>query len=171
MKYPENWDQLPRHERKKLRKALKRQEQQKIARVANIQAWVIRGVVAVALTAGGYFWWTNRSVLPPTNFTGHIEQSPESHILDKPMSILIQKHMIEHADGEGPPGVVINYNCEDFECEPELIEELADIANQYPEFVYVAPFPGMTKKLAITRFKKIETFDSFDKEALIRFIE
>lgn len=171
MENPENWDQLPRHERKKLKKALKRQEQQKIARVANIQAWVIRGIIAVALTAGVYFWWSNRSALPPTEFAGHIEQSPESHIIDRPMPILVQKHMLEHADGGGPPGVVINYNCEDFDCEPELIEELADIANQYPEFVYVAPFPGMTKKLAITRYKKIETFDSFDKEALIRFIE
>ena len=40
------------------------------------------------------------------------------------MPIAIQKHMLEHADGKegGRGGVIINYNCEDFNCEDGLIE-------------------------------------------------
>jgi hypothetical protein len=28
-----------------------------------------------------------------------------------------QKHMLEHADGSGRPGVIINYNCAKFRCQ------------------------------------------------------
>jgi hypothetical protein len=87
------------------------------------------------------------------------------------MGETVQRHMLEHSDGVGIPGVIINYNCVDFECESDLVNQLTEIAQQYPEFVYLAPYPGMTKKLAITRRGKIETFDSFDKEGLVSFIE
>lgn len=163
-------EKLTKKDRRKLNRALKRSRRARQARLVKLQLWGVRVGLAVALAGGLSFWWANREVLPPIDIAGHIEESPQSHILDKPMPIEVQKHMLEHADGEGPPGVVINYNCEDFDCEEDLIDELAGIANQYPEFVYVAPFPGMTKKLAITRYQKIETFDSFDKEALINFI-
>lgn len=136
-----------------------------------MQNLTIRTSFAVAFLVIGYVWWTKRSVLPPTDIVGHVEEISQSHILDKPMPIAVQKHMLEHADGNGPPGVVINYNCVDFDCEAEMIGKLIKIANQYPEFVYVAPFSGMTKKLAVTRYGKIETFDALDEKAIIRFIE
>ena len=63
------------------------------------------------------------------------------------------------------------YNCDDFECESSLKEKLTEIANKYPEFVYVAPYPAMSKKIAITRMRKIQTFDNLDTNALISFIE
>jgi hypothetical protein len=171
MDIPENWQELPRHERKKIKKELEKRETRKKARFANARAWTIRLIALSVVVIGVYYWLTNRKVLPPTDIAGHIESNPESHILDKPMPLNVQKHMLEHADGSGEPGVVINYNCEDFDCEQGLIDQLVGIANQYPEFVYLAPFPGMSKKLAITRYQKIETFDSLDKEALVRFIE
>lgn len=171
MKYPEDWSNLPKRERRQKMKELKRQEVNRQALIAKVRNWIIGLAIVVAVTAGGYFWWVNREVLPPTDFAGHTETSPQSHILDKPMALTTQKHMLEHADGSGPPGVIINYNCEDFECEEGLKEKLAEIANQYPEFVYVAPYPAMTKMLAITRYREIETFDSFNQDALIAFIE
>ncbi len=87
------------------------------------------------------------------------------------MPLSMQKHMLEHADGQGPPGVIINYNCEDFECEPDLIDKLKAIAQDYPEFVYLAPFPNMSAKIAITRRGAIEVLDEFDEERIRRFIE
>ncbi len=123
--------------------------------------------VVQALTAKPTFY-------PPTDTLGHSEAVPPDHILDTPMSIPTQKHMLEHADGNGPPGVVINYNCQDYQCEPDLVERLAAIARDYPDVVYLAPFPNMTAKIAVTRVGAIETFDTLDEntEAAIRaFIE
>lgn len=171
MDYPKKWDQLPKRERKKKIRELKKQQEKRGLLIKKLRSWGISLVVLAVVAGGGYYWLTNREVLPPTDISGHIEQSPSSHVLDSPMGPAIQKHMLEHADGDGPPGVVINYNCEDFECEQDLKEKLAEFANEYPEFVYVAPYPGMTKKLAITRYQKIEVFDSLDKEALVGFIE
>lgn len=128
------------------------------------------GIITLGLI-GGYFWWSNQEILPPTDIVGHVEKNPPSHIMDEAMPILIQKHMLEHADGAGPPGVVINYNCQNFACEPGLLERLKEIVNKYPDFVYLSPYPGMTKKIAVTSLGKIATFDEFNKEALIRFIE
>lgn len=171
MEYPKEWDDLPKNKRRKLIKKLKREKAHRTSKVKSITKLLTSALVLVIIGGTMYYWWTNREVLPPTNFAGHVESSPESHILDKPMPIQVQKHMLEHSDGDGPPGVVINYNCEDFNCEEDLIENLSQLVQEYPEFVYLAPFPGMSKKIAITRYKQIETYDSFDKEELINFIE
>jgi len=162
---------LTRREKRALAREQKRKERTKEEFKSKSKKFLISILVVGILGGGGYYWWTNQEILPPTDFSGHIEQSPPSHILDEPIPILIQKHMLEHADGGGPPGVVINYNCEGFDCEPGMIEQLAEIASQYPEFVYVAPYPEMTKKLAITRYQRIQTFDNLDREVLVKFIE
>jgi hypothetical protein len=167
----EAFENLSRRERKEMLRELKKHEERKVALMTKMKNW-LTGLVIAAVVVVGVLWWNaNRRILPPTDIAGHVEQNPPSHILDKPMPLAIQKHMLEHADGKGKPGVVINYNCEDFECEENLKEKLAEIANRYPEFVYVAPYPRMSVKLAITRMGKIEVFDKLDEEALIRFIE
>ena len=171
MGYPKEWDQLSKNERRRNIKALQRQKDKRQALMNKLRNWSIGLIVIAIVAVGGYFWLINREVLPPTSFLGHIESAPLSHISDQPMLITVQKHMLEHADGAGPPGVVINYNCIDFECESDLVRQLTEIAQQFPEFVYLAPYPDMTKKIAITRQGRIETFDSFDKEGLVSFIE
>jgi len=171
MEYSEEWNDLPKRERKKKIRELRAQEVTKSTLISEIRNWGIVLVVAVLLISSIYYWSTNREVLPPTDMAGHIEQNPPSHIIDEPMSLSVQKHMLEHSDGKGQPGVIINYNCEDFGCESDLKEKLAEIANKYPEFVYVAPFPNMSKKIAITRMGKIQTFDNLDIEGLVSFIE
>jgi len=169
--FPENWDELSKCERKKLKREMSRSGQKGKKLLGRIKSLSIVLVVMVALAASIYWWMGRRQILPPTDISGHVEQNPSAHILNEPMPLAIQKHMLEHADGVGQPGVVINYNCEDFECEGDLKEKLEQVANRYPEFVYVAPYPSMAKKLAMTRFGRIQTFDEFDEERLIRFIE
>lgn len=133
-------------------------------------------VITLAMVA--LFIWViillipNNAGLPPTDMKGHIESNPDSHILKKQMRIEIQKHMLEHADGVegGKGGVIINYNCEDFVCENGLIENLEDFVNQY-DYVYVAPFDGMTSKIALTKLGRIQTFEEYDYTSIKQFIE
>ncbi len=103
---------------------------------------------------------------------GHVERSPPSHILKKPMSDAVQRHMLEHADGKngGPGGIIINYDCKNFECEPDLVSKLEAFAVKYPETVYVAPFKNMKVKIALTKLGRIETMDSYDESVIERFI-
>src|SRR3989338_1848504 len=128
-------------------------------------------IIAAVIIGGIYFLVPNTKTLPPTDIQGHIEMSPPSHILKEPMSITVQKHMLEHADGSGPPGVVINYDCENFECEPDLIPKLEEFAKKYPEFVYVAPFKNMKVKIALTRLNRILTLDSYNEVMIEKFIK
>ncbi|MBS3082203.1 DUF3105 domain-containing protein [Candidatus Pacearchaeota archaeon] len=128
-----------------------------------VVAILIWGIIALIPNGGG---------LPPIDFNGHIESSPPSHVLKKPMRIEIQKHMLEHVDGieGGRGGVIINYNCKDYECDENLVENLESYANQYG-YVYVAPFKGMTSKIAITKLGRIQTFEEYDAESIKQFIE
>ena len=129
-------------------------------------------IFAVVFAAGAFFVYSfvfSSANLPPTDVRGHVEGAPPSRVLKEPMPIAVQKHMLEHADGYGPPGVIINYNCEDFECEPGLIEKLEAFAYEYSN-VYVAPYPKMSVKIALTRYGKIKTLDRYDEEEIRAFI-
>ena len=78
--------------------------------------------------------------------------------------------MLEHADGKGPPGIIINYNCVDYACESDLIEKLEAFAKKYSANVYVAPFKNMDAKIVLTRLNKIEILESFDENKIEDFI-
>ena len=126
-----------------------------------IVAVIVVGIIYLAATS---------KTLPPILDQGHIEVSPLSHILREPMEIKIQKHMLEHADGKGPPGIIINYNCVDYACESDLIEKLEAFSEKYPANVYVAPFKNMDAKIVLTRLNKIEILESFDENKIEDFI-
>lgn len=165
---------LSKAERKKRRKEQRARERRRAARMRTLKrAGGIAGLVLVVIGLGfwGYRAVQGVKVYPPTDVSGHSEGVPPSHILTEPMSLGIHKHMLEHADGKGPPGVIINYNCEDFDCEPDLIERLTAIVQEYPDRVYLAPFPGMDAKIALTRFGEQEILDSFDEQRIRAFIE
>jgi len=132
--------------------------------------WAIALVVFGAIL-GGIVWLINSiETLPPTTMQGHIEASPASHILKEQMPLAIQKHMLEHSDETGPPGVIINYNCKQYDCEPDLIEKLESFVEKYPDHVYVSPFKGMDAKIALTKLGKIEILEEFDEEKIEAFI-
>ena len=130
---------------------------------------VIFLIILAVIVFGIYFVISNLKILPPTDMQGHIEENPPSHIMKEPMNLLIQKHMLEHADGVCRPGAVINYNCEDFMCEEGLIENLEAFTNTY-DYVYVAPFKNMDAKIALTKLGEIEVLEEYDKERIEDFI-
>lgn len=130
--------------------------------------------VIILIVGGGIFalgWYaTTRPNLPPISLEGHIEQSPPAHILDQPISGAIQRHMLEHADGRGAPGIIIQYNCRDFECEPDLVEELKALVKEYPNNVYLAP-NNYDGKIILTKLGKRKILENFDEEVIRDFIE
>lgn len=139
--------------------------------VKKIRNWIIFVLVFGLIILGIIFGISSIKTLPPTDINGHIESSPASHILKESMPLTIQKHMLEHSDGSGPPGIVINYNCDDYECEEGLIENLESFAEKYPLNVYVAPFKNMDAKIALTKIGKIEILEEFDEGRIKNFIE
>ncbi|MFC2030045.1 DUF3105 domain-containing protein [Chloroflexota bacterium] len=65
-------------------------------------------------------------------------------------------------------GVGIWYDCPD-EC-PELVSQLESVAERYQEGVLLAPYPGMDTRIALTAWNRVDRFDKFDEERLIRFV-
>lgn len=169
----QNDTQLSKQERRRLRNERKHErksaEKSKIQRQKIIKRliWLLIGVgiiVAVVFAA------SNKKILPPTSMQNHIEQSPKTHIVDKPMDNRIHKHMLEHADGTGPPGIIINYNCVDFDCEADLINKLTALVNEYPANVYLAPYPRMSAKLVLSALGRQEILNEFDEQKIQNFI-
>ncbi len=128
-------------------------------------------ILILIVVFGGIMWGAlSVKTLPPTTMQGHVEVNPPSHVMREPMLLEVQKHMLEHSDGVGPPGIIINYNCEDYECEEGLIENLESFAEKYSTNVYVAPFKGMDAKIALTRLGKIEVLKEYDENLIENFI-
>lgn len=129
---------------------------------------VVLGIVAIGLFGPQ----PQAEVYPPTDIIGHVESYPQSRISERPIPINIQKHILEHVPLRGGerPGVLLQYNCVRYECAPDLVDRLAEIARAY-EYVYLAPFPEMTPKIALTAFGDMVTLDTLDRERIIEFIE
>jgi hypothetical protein len=66
-------------------------------------------------------------------------------------------------------GVGIWYNCADG-C-PELVSQLESVADRYGEGVLLAPYPGMDTQIALTAWNRIDRFEEFDEQRLVRFID
>jgi hypothetical protein len=167
-------DGLSRKERRQIKEQQKEAEQRHRRRNQLIKKALRWG--GIGLIAAGALGWLGYSIttakrLPPTSMVDHMEEVPASHILTTPMPLAIQKHMLEHADGRGRPGVIINYNCVKFRCPEGMIDQLAAVARAYPEFVYLAPYPEMDVKLAVTKLGGILTLDEVDQSRIRAFIE
>tara|TARA_B100000745_G_scaffold300564_1_gene255320 strand:- start:7426 stop:7950 length:525 start_codon:yes stop_codon:yes gene_type:complete len=107
--------------------------------------------------------------LPPISAENHSEDSPVAHILTTPIPDRMQRHMLEHADGIGAPGVIIQYNCDDYECDADMVEKLVGLVGEYPNNVYLAPntYAG---KIILTKLGKREVLDEFNEETIRNFI-
>ena len=126
--------------------------------------------ISVLVVLGIYMLVSGGETFPPTTMKGHVEVNPPSHVMKEPMMIAVQKHMLEHADGEDIPGIIINYNCVDYKCELGLITKLEKFAEIYPENVYVAPFKNMDAKIVLTKLNTIEILESYDESKIHIFI-
>ncbi|MFQ5657134.1 MAG: DUF255 domain-containing protein [Candidatus Methylomirabilales bacterium] len=97
---------------------------------------------------------------PPTSGP-HVRRTAEWGIYDQPVPKELLVHNLEHG------GVIIHYNCD---C-PEFVKKLAAIAKRYDgRQVILAPYPGMDHKIALTAWTRIDKFNEFDEERIVRFI-
>lgn len=163
-------EELTKKQRQEMRKqqelmALAAQKRRVIGK--KVAWWVL---IIIVVIFGFYFLFKNIKTLPPITLEGHIEVSPPGHIVEHEMPENIQKHMLEHADGSGPPGVIVHYNCVQFSCESDLVEQLKKIVNEYPIFVYLAPGPRYDGKIVLTRFGKRLILDQYNEEKIRNFI-
>lgn len=165
---------LSRKERRQLKAEQKETERRRQRRKRLLKkALTWGGVGLIALTGLGFLGYSLATAkrLPPSDIAGHTEDVPPTHIRTTPMPLTIQKHMLEHADGRGRPGVIINYNCKKFRCPDGMIDRLADVARAYPEFVYLAPYPDMDVRIAVTKLGKFLILDDVDEVRIRAFIE
>ncbi len=144
-------------------------QEKKSLPVKKIRNWVIFIFIIGLIIFGIYSLKASVKNFPPIDAEGHIELNPDSHILKEQMTIEVQKHMLEHSDGNGRPGVIINYNCKNYKCEPGLIQSLESFALEY-NYVYVAPFGGMSAKIVLTKLGGREILNEFDNKTITDFI-
>ena len=157
--------------RKKEKDQAKKKDQvEKISRAPKKTGKYILYIFITIVIVGGLGWLiTLTPNLPPTSMQNHSENSPSAHILTTEIPDAIQRHMLEHADGKDAPGIIIQYNCEDYECESELIEKLTTLVKEYPENVYLAPnrYDGM---IILTKLGRRKILDKFDEQEIRDFI-
>lgn len=127
---------------------------------------IIIGLLAIS----GIGWYmVTRPNLPPIDMAGHIEENPPAHILNTEMPESIQKHMFEHADGKGKPGVLIQYNCRKYRCEKDFIDKLKTLVKKFPENVYLAP-GNYDGKIILTRLGQRQVLTSYSEQQITDFI-
>jgi hypothetical protein len=98
---------------------------------------------------------------PPTS-SPHYGSLARWGIHTEPIPDELMVHNLE--DG----GVGIWYDCPDG-CS-ELVSQLESVAERYHEGVLLAPYPGMDSRIALTAWDRVDRFDEFDEERLVRFI-
>ncbi len=98
---------------------------------------------------------------PPTSGP-HTPYLAKWGIHDRPVPKEEQVHNLE--DG----GVIIQYNCPEG-C-PDLVDKLKAIAQRY-DLLILAPYPGMDKRIALTAWRRLDKFNEFDEQRIIRFID
>ncbi len=101
---------------------------------------------------------------PPTSGP-HLPSVARWGIHERPIPKELQVHNLE--DG----GVLVQYNCDraNQECR-ELVDKLAKIVRPYNHAI-LAPYPGMTQKIALTAWTRIDKFNDFDEKRIVRFID
>ncbi len=157
----------------------RRQQESRMARLRNMRRRLLMGaggIAVVALAIGGLvLFMTTRSTfgkeLPPTAFTpAHLESFPPQQINDLPIPRLVQEHVMERNAGHPRGSMLVQYNCVDYQCEPDLVERLTDIVLDFPSYVYLAPYPTMDAKIALAAPRRLLTLDVLDESKIRKFI-
>ena len=99
---------------------------------------------------------------PPTSGP-HLPYTAPWGIHNEPIAKELQIHNLEDR------GVLIQYNCPSG-C-PDLVDKLKGIVQRYPDEVILAPYPGMPRRIALTAWTRIDTFDQFEEARIQRFIK
>ena len=99
---------------------------------------------------------------PPTSGP-HYEALARWGVHADPIPNELQVHNLE--DG----GVMVQYNCPDG-C-GDLVAQLADVVERYHDGVILAPYPDMESRIALTAWGRIDTFEEFDEQRIVKFVE
>ncbi len=157
----------------------RRQQESRRARRRNLGRTLlmsVAGFALVGLAIGGIvLFMTTRSTfgkeLPPTSYTpAHSEAFPPQQINNQPIPRLVQEHVMERNAGHERGSMLVQYNCVDYQCEPELVERLTEIVRVYPSYVYLAPYPTMDAMIALAAPGKLLTLDALDEDKIHAFI-
>jgi hypothetical protein len=136
--------------------------------------WGLPTVLGLLIVGGGAFVVTQAvtaKVYPPTGMQDHVESYPSCRICTEPIPEVMQRHILEHREPGNPadrPGVLVQYNC--VSC-PDLVAKLTRIVQRYPDAVYLAPYPRMSPRIALTTLHKLETMEEVDETRIVAFIE
>jgi len=188
-------EQLSRTERRKVERQAKKErnqkEREKQKRAAQAKK-ILFYLLAAALLGGLGYWaydqWMggspgqfvpslgNRHVGPsevglttynsdPPSSGPHLPSLARWGVHESPVPKELQVHNLE--DG----GVAVQYNCpaETQECSA-LKERLVQTVGRY-DHVILAPYPGMSHKIALTAWSRIDKFNEFDERRIVRFID
>ena len=171
-------DRRERYERRQGARDRRRQESQRVRR-GNLRRTLLTVTVglAVAIVAVGglYLFMTTRSTfgkeLPPTGFTPqHRESLPLQQINRLPIPRLVQEHVMERDPAHARGSMLVQYNCQRYECEDGLEDRLREIVLSYPPQVYLAPYPTMDAMIALAAPGRRLILDAFDEDKIREFI-
>jgi hypothetical protein len=98
---------------------------------------------------------------PPTSGP-HYGQLARWGIHSEPIPNELQVHNLE--DG----GIMVQYDCPEG-CQ-DLVDRLSAIVSLYDEQVILAPYPGIGSRIALTAWRRIDTFDELDEDRVTQFI-
>ena len=153
---------MSRREERNARNAAKRRK--RLVTYSAIGVLLVAGLVFVIAQA------VTAKVYPPTGMQDHVESYPECRICPAPIPDTIQRHILEHREPGNPgdkPGILVQYNCAS--C-PEVVAKLTRIVERYPRGVYLAPYPRMSPRIALTTLGRVETMDEVDEGRIVAFI-
>ena len=66
--------------------------------------------------------------------------------------------------------MLVQYNCVNYQCEPDLIEKLTEIVLNFPWYVYLAHHPTIDAKIALAEPCRLLTLYSLDEDKIRKFI-
>ncbi len=69
-----------------------------------------------------------------------------------------------------PGQMLIQYNCDDYECDPDLKNDLQEIVTRFPPTVYMAPYPGMDAMIALAAPGRLVVLEELDEDKIVEFI-
>lgn len=198
MDYPEEWNELPKHERRKKIKALKREQQMKAEQLKKIKNWTV--IVIVSVTA----------IFGITQLT---KKSPEQLEFEKQVETVSLDGRVEEFEIEGrdhvPASTAVDYQTNpptsgshlaqakewgiyDKEIDDkaavhsmehggiwisykdlstEEIQVLEDIGKQNSLSTLISPRQGNDNKIVVTSWGKMMKLDGVDKALIQKYID
>jgi hypothetical protein len=136
--------------------------------------WALYAGLGLLVVGGGAFvviQVATAKIYPPTGMNDHVESYPPCRICTAPIPEAIQRHILEHREPGGSgdrPGILVQYSCAP--C-PEVVAHLTRIVERYPRGVYLAPYPSMTPRVALTTLGRVEALGGVDEARITAFIE